>query len=113
MVWTLDEPLGDPAPLNVLYISQLASSRESRFYCRRKISLPDIVGIKRSSMTVTLKTSEVHAPTCGAKPSRPRSADCNSASLIQNVEWCESNRGCQTYKLLSLDRHTYVDKFVF
>lgn len=27
MIWMLDEPLGDPAPLNVLYISQLARAR--------------------------------------------------------------------------------------
>ena len=26
MIWTLDEPLGDPAPLNVLYISELAKA---------------------------------------------------------------------------------------
>ena len=27
MVWMLDEPLGDPAPLNVFYISELAKKR--------------------------------------------------------------------------------------
>ena len=30
MVWQLDEPLADPAPLNVLYISRLAANKASK-----------------------------------------------------------------------------------
>ena len=50
MVWMLDEPLGDPAPLNVLYISELAKQNGSRYFCLvrvRKISSPAIVVIRQ------------------------------------------------------------------